>query len=218
MLIHRNSEIHAFEPDIIVENVLILELKVLIAKTKFSGEHYFQLINYLKSFQIPLGQLVNFAPARVNIKRVIWHEPPVKVVEEYDDIKPLLNSTDRQILRQIRQIILKIANQYGLGYHGAIYQRILAIEFEHNGLPCQTPVEVPVLWQNNVIGRHNVMQLLIADRYLLNIRGLMPIPATYNFTSTKTYLENLGLQFGLVINFGRRELQIYGITPVSDHR
>lgn len=217
-LTHRNSEIHTFEPDIIVENSLILELKILITKSQFAGEHFFQLINYLKSFQIPLGYLVNFAPARVRTKRVIWHEPPVKVVEQYDDIKSLLGNADRQILRQIRQIVLKIANQYGLGYHGAIYQRILAVEFEHNGLSCQTPVEIPVFWQDKVVGRQNITQLLVANQYLVHVRGLIPKPVTYDFISTKSYLENLGLQFGLIVNFSRRELQIYGLTTLSNHK
>jgi hypothetical protein len=31
--------------------------------------------------------------------------------------------------------------------------------------------------------------------------------------STKTYLNSLGLKFGLIVNFGKKQLQIYGVSP-----
>ena len=55
------------------------------------------------------------------------------------------------------------------------------------------------------------VQLLIGDRYLMHIRALLHYPTGYDFTQTQTYLEALGLNIGLVVNFGRKQLQIYGI-------
>ena len=70
-LTHRGVEIHIFEPDLIVWDSIILELKVLPYQSAFAGEHYAQLIHYLKSFKVDLGLLVNFAPSKVSIKRII---------------------------------------------------------------------------------------------------------------------------------------------------
>ena len=38
-------------------------------------------------------------------------------------------------------------------------------------------------------------------------------PTGYDFARTKTYLSSLGLKFGLIVNFGKRQLQIYGVSP-----
>jgi hypothetical protein len=38
-------------------------------------------------------------------------------------------------------------------------------------------------------------------------------PARYDFARTKTYLNNLGLKFALIVNFGKGQLQIYGVNP-----
>ncbi|MCP4164341.1 MAG: GxxExxY protein [Chloroflexi bacterium] len=47
-LVHRNSEVHTFEPDLIVWDSIILELKVLPYQNNFASEHYAQLIHLLE--------------------------------------------------------------------------------------------------------------------------------------------------------------------------
>lgn len=53
--------------DLLVENVLIVELKV---SNGFSDNHKAQCINYLNSTRLPLCLLINFGKPRVEIKRV----------------------------------------------------------------------------------------------------------------------------------------------------
>lgn len=78
-------------------------------------------------------------------------------------------------------------------------------------LKCETEVEVLARWNNVVLARYQTGQLLVADSYLIHIRALLHYPTVYDFTQTQTYLEALGLNIGLVVNFGRKQLQIYGI-------
>jgi GxxExxY protein len=210
-LSHRNVEVHIFEPDLIVWDTIILELKALPYQTKFIGEHYAQIIHYLKFFEKDLGLLVNFAPARVKIKRVIWDEPELDVFEDYSKIKSVLSDKDKADLRQIRHHILEIAQQYGLGYPETVYRKIVAIEMAYHTIPCLTDFEVPARWNGAVLGSHKTSLLLVADNYLVHIRALLDYPTEYDLTRTKTYLASLGLKFGLVVNFGRRQLQIYGV-------
>ncbi len=66
-LVHRNSEVHTFEPDLIVWDSIILELKVLPHQNNFASEHYAQLIHYLKFYQTDLGLLVNFGHKQLHI-------------------------------------------------------------------------------------------------------------------------------------------------------
>ncbi len=211
-IVHRGVEVHLFECDLIAWDLIILELKVL-PFTTFAPAHYAQLIHYLKCWGNDLGLLVNFGPTRAQLRRVIWDEPELRISEDYKAIESTLSSAERSCLNQIRASICAIGQQHGLGYPETVYRKLVAIEIEHNGLSCQAEVEVPARWGNLVLGRHSSDHLLVENSYLLNIRSLLDHPTRYDFARTKTYLNNLGLKFGFVVNFGKRQLQIFGVGP-----
>ncbi len=56
-----------YEADIIVEGVLVLEIKALRA---LDDAHKAQLLNYLKGTGLRLGLLINFGTSKVEVKRV----------------------------------------------------------------------------------------------------------------------------------------------------
>lgn len=209
--LHRGVKVHLFEPDLIVWDTLIVELKVLPYQNMFAGQHYAQLIHYLKFWQKDLGLLVNFAPSRVNIKRIVWDEPELDVYEEYDRIRPHLSKQDKSCLRQIRHHILGLARQHGLGYPETMYRKLLAIEAEYHQLSCISEVSITPVWNGQTLPRHSTQHLCLADHYLVHIRSLLKYPTAYDFMAMKTYLKSLGLKFGLVVNFGSKQLQIYGV-------
>lgn len=209
---HRNIQVCTFECDLIVWDLIILELKVL-PLTTFTKEHQAQLISYLKCWEKDLGLLVNFGSTRAQLKRLVWDEPDLEIEETYDYIKPTMTNTDRQTLRPIRKCILEIGQQYGLGYPETMYRSIIDIELRHNGLLCQTDIEIPAQLDDRVLAKYRSDHLLVENKYLLNIRSLLDYPTQYDFARTKTYLNSLGLKLGLVINFGKKQLQIYGVNP-----
>lgn len=211
-LVHHESEVHVFEPDLIVADKIILELKVLPRASDFAGEHVAQLIHYLKFFEMRLGILVNFAPAHVLTKRVIWDEPPVTVTEDLARVAPLLSTPDRLLVDSVRAGILALAEQYGLGYSDLIYRNLVAAELRHRQIPCLAGVEAPAHWGGKVIGRQATLHLLVANTLLLHVCALAERPASYEFAGMKTFLAALGLRFGLLVNFGYRQLQIYGVA------
>jgi GxxExxY protein len=210
-MIHRDVEVHLFECDLIVSDLIILELKVL-PFTNFAPAHYAQLIHYLKCWNKDLGLLVNFGSTRAQIERVMWNEPELDIHQDYDLIKSRMNEKDRLYLRQVCQHILAISRQYGLEYPETVYRSLVAIEIRHHGLDCQTEFAIPVKLDNKVLAQHKSNHLLVENNYLLNIRSLLDGPSRYDFAQTKTYLNSLGLKLGLIINFGKKQLQIYGVN------
>ncbi len=80
-VVFRKHKIGKYIADLIVENVIVMELKC--CKT-LSPEHQAQLINYLKASEKPVGLLVNFVNPRLLYKRL--HHPD-KFIE--DDNAPL---------------------------------------------------------------------------------------------------------------------------------
>jgi GxxExxY protein len=93
-----------------------------------------------------------------------------------------------------------------------VYRTIAAIEFQHAALCCNTQVEVPARLDGRVLAHMSSDHLLIEDAYLLDIRALLDQPSVYEFARTKTYLNSLGLKHGFVVNFGKKQLQIYGVS------
>ncbi|MEM7110920.1 MAG: GxxExxY protein [Chloroflexota bacterium] len=209
---HRDSLVHTYEADITVEDILILELKVLRYQRKFSPAHFAQIIHYLKLWQRDLGLLVNFGPPQVHIKRVIWDEPEVDIDENYDYIKNALSLRDKRCLREIRHLIRSLAEQFGLGYPDAIYRRLLEIEAKHHQIPCVTNVRLTAVWENNPIATHTIPHLLLHNNYLVHICAVPEFSSSWDLIATKTYLQSLGKQFGLVANFNPKQLQIRGIN------
>lgn len=209
---HRGVEVHQFEPDIVVWDKIILELKVLPYRKEFAGEQIGQLINYLKFWQMDLGLLINFGPPQVAIKRVLWDEPELSISEKYDDIQSHLGEEDRIILRQIRHHILTIGQEYGLGYPETIYRKLIEIETAYHGLDCVGDVEITPVWAGCELPRNAIQHLQVGGKYLVCIRAFAERPSSYDFIATKNYLKLLGLEFGFVVNFGRKELQIFGVN------
>jgi hypothetical protein len=53
---------------------------------------------------------------------------------------------------------------------------------------------------------------LIHEEESYAVRGLI-YEISYDFIRMKTFLKSLELRFGLIINFSKRQLQIYGVNP-----
>lgn len=211
-IFHRGIEVHLFECDLIAWDTIILELKVIPYAT-FAAAHYAQIIHYLKCWNMGLGLLVNFGHTQAEIKRVIWDEPEVTSFENYEAITSKLAGADWACLKQIKESLLTVGQQYGLGYPESMYRKIAAIEANHDGLQCQEAVEIPARIGDAVLGSHVSDHLLIEGKFLLSIRALLDQLPVYEFARMKTYLNSLGLSLGLVVNFGKKQLQIYGVNP-----
>ncbi|MFN8441501.1 MAG: GxxExxY protein [Caldilineaceae bacterium] len=122
------------------------------------------------------------------------------------------------MINKLREIILGIAHQYGLGYSETIYRKLIAIESRYHALNCLEETEVMARWEGTEIAKTTTPHLLISDKVLVYVRSLLENPTSYDFARTATYLSSLGLQVGLVVNFGRKQLQIIGVSTNKLHQ
>lgn len=210
---HRGTKVHTFECDLLVWDLIVLELKVLLS-SEFAPAHLVQIIGYLKCWQKGLGVLVNFGPTKVITKRVIWNEASLEPDENYQSISSRMSQCDRVTLRAVRQCLLSIGHQYGVGYPGTMYRKIIEIELVHLGIACQPNMGIPCIWQGQSLGTHMSEYLLVDGQYLLYVQALLDRPTKRDYAQMKTYLNALNLQFGLIVNFGKQRLQIYGINTL----
>ena len=213
-LFHRGFEIYRFEPDMLLWDEIILELKVLpqFKEESFPSINVAQLIQYLKRCEKELGFLVNFAHSKVGFKRMVYQPQKIEINEDYEHIKGVLTLEDRSLLIKIRKHLLSIVDQYGIGYSDTIYRNIVQVEFGCHGLNCQNDLVVDATWNGEKIGSNSVKHLLVEDNILLLVKANIKHGSVLNFTSTKSYLKSLGLKIGIIINFGRNSVQINGIS------
>jgi GxxExxY protein len=211
-IVHRGVDIQVFECDLLVWDTIILELKALPSGS-FAPAHYAQLVHYLKCWNKDLGFLVNFGPTRVQIKRFVWDEPDLEVYETYDAIEANVEAEDRLSLERIRESVIAVGQQYGLGYPETLYRKIVAVECRCNNLACVEQVEIPARWHGHVLAHYQSDHLLVEDRYLVHVRSVLERPTEHDFAQIKTFLRGLGLKVGLLVNFGKKQLQIYGVNP-----
>lgn len=69
----RGEPVGIFEADLLVENKVIVELKVAKA---LAPEHQAQLLNYLKATGVQTGLLVNFGNGKIETKRAYLNHGP----------------------------------------------------------------------------------------------------------------------------------------------
>src|SRR3990167_5506181 len=89
-VVFRKHKIGKYVADLIVENLVIVELKC--CKTLLP-EHQAQLINYLKASNKPVGLLVNFGHARLEYKRLHHPDKFNESEESKEDLPFLLPET-----------------------------------------------------------------------------------------------------------------------------
>jgi GxxExxY protein len=86
----RGHKIGRYIADLIVENVIVVELK---CASTLMPEHQSQVINYLKASGMPVGLLVNFGHQKLEYKRL--HHPNSLVNEMKEELHRLLQLNEK---------------------------------------------------------------------------------------------------------------------------
>jgi GxxExxY protein len=198
-----------FLPDFQIAGKVVLELKSL--REGFAREHYIQLFSYLKATRFRLGFLVNFGRERVDDQRILFDEKPLIVDEHWDAVKGQIHGNDREIMTQLRQSVLDIGCQFGLGYSEETYRKLVIVAVEDRGLSLNREPEVEPHYREQSVGRFPVDCLLVASRIVCVITALKDGLDIFDLARTQSYLSNLHLRFGIAVNFGKNQLDVKGV-------
>jgi GxxExxY protein len=208
---HRGKLAHTFQYDVLAWDEILLELKSLPGG--FAQENYFQIISYLKFWEKSLGLLVSFGQEKVKVERVPFAEKPFVISEDYEYIQPLLTKEIRPLLLAVRAGILEVGRRNGLGYGEAVYGKLLGVEWLHRGMAVQGELYSPVRFETDELGKFSVDAMLVGEQVLCGVSALKDEIGPYELGKMQAYLRALELPVGLVVNFGKRALQIRGVRP-----
>lgn len=207
---HRGKRVHKFVSDLIIEDKIILELKCV--ETRFHPEHVIQLLSYLKCWKKKVGFLVNFGLPKADIKRYAFTEKEKNIIEDYEYIRDLVNPNIRQSLMELRNVLLSIFEMHGLSYRAIVYEKILHEELSFREMKFTPKPIIPVKNGEQFLKKYKIKWPIINNQFLCGITSFRE-DVQLDIFKVQTYLKALDLPIGLLVHFGKKQLEIYGVRP-----
>jgi len=210
-LYYRDHEIAELEPDFVVDDKVVLELKEI--QTEFLPENFTQLITYLRTICKRLGILINFGLTKAVLKRVPFDERPLKILENSEEVLPL-SECDQENFWRLRDSIVAVANELRLGYRAEIYREAMKVELKLAGFECDQQVRVPVRYEGVLLSHCEIDYWLVNHRVLLAVLAGSKEVRAYDVMRMRSYLKKLNLNVGLIAFWGKDHLKILGVGPM----
>jgi GxxExxY protein len=208
-LTHRGRKVREFKADLITFGKIILELKTL--QSNFARANYVQIISELKLWEMRLGLLVNFGLQKVEIGRIPFTEKIKTINENYDYVRDDVIAHDRDILARLRDAILYVFEMHGLGYGEFVCRKLIEAELDFRQIKFQNRSPIAVNYEGEIISVFKMKPLLIENRVICDIKALEEKIDFYDIAKIQSYLSALNLKIGVIVNFGKNELEIRGI-------
>ena len=210
-MIYRGQVVDIFEPDFVVAERLILELKHQVEG--FVPENQSQVLNYVKFWNLELGILANFALDKAAYERLAFQPPPPQLDENYDHIADLIQPDHKSTLRSIREGLLKIHETVGLGYTATTYRKIALAEFHHRQLPVISNVIVNPVFHEHRLPHSSISPFIVNRSVCVQVDAINDSVSARLIRTMQTHLRLTGIPLGIVATFGRRTLTIRGVRP-----
>ena len=99
---------------------------------------------------------------------------------------------------------MKVHQKMRSGYPEQIYHRCLIIEFSKEAISFQQEVEMPIYYDETLVGKRRA-DFLIENKVVLEIKAEL---TDAHLAQALNYLEGMNLEIGLLLNFGSKSLEI----------
>ena len=120
---------------------------------------------------------------------------PAKTAEELNDLS-----------NRIIGIAIDIHKKLGPGFQEKIYEEALLKEFQKSGVGYEKQKVIRVDYDGQTLGNQRI-DLLVGDEMILEIKACTKIIPIHR-DQLISYLKTADKKLGLILNFGRRRLEI----------
>jgi GxxExxY protein len=205
-LMHRGIRADEFEADILFDARLVIEVKVFEAG--FPPEHFTQVICYQKFWSIPVGLLLDFGKESLIYKRLVFDDrrPPLaSTASLVQDAPEFVNNRD--LLGRLWESFHRIYSTYGLGYRETTYRGLLLADLTAEAISHRANPTVSVGSQGKSIGNTDLNCVVVDAACAVMTLALRDSIRAADRAILQTYFRLLNLPWGIIVNFGKRELQ-----------
>lgn len=206
-MIYRGHVADEFEPDLVVPNRLIPELKAI--RGTFGPSHFTQLLVYLKFWHIPVGLLVDFAKESLVPKRVL---APTDVSSGFPETPIPSFVTHPSLAKTLLGFLRDIHADHGLGYRETTYRGLLKACLLAEGIG---HVVEPVASIHH-LGPASLRCIQVNSQCAVSISALGDGLVAADRAILQTYLKWLGLPWGIAIHFGKRSVDLRFVKHPTD--
>lgn len=202
---YKGYRIGRFFVDVLVEDKLLLELKV---KEALQSIDQAQVITYLKVSDLELGILVNFGGDELEYQRI-----PNFVSERYGEgsrnhpSQPADHWLYPELSGMLRAVLYEVHSQLGPGFMHMHYRRAVQIELRLRDMPYEVRKRVSIYFHGHPIETRETRLLIVDDKVLLAPLAVREITPRLR-GRFRQYLRLLELKLGLVANFCGASLEI----------
>ncbi|PIU42810.1 MAG: GxxExxY protein [Parcubacteria group bacterium CG07_land_8_20_14_0_80_35_11] len=101
---------------------------------------------------------------------------------------------------------IKVHKELGSAYEEKVYQRALYLELQRSGLKFEREKEIAVNYGKVRIGKKK-LDFIVDGKIVVEIKKVDNIDNVH-IAQVASYLKTLGLEIGLILNFGKSKLEI----------
>ena len=112
---------------------------------------------------------------------------------------------DERLIDDILGAALAVHSCLGCGFVENIYGRALATELRRHDLRIEREKLIKIWYGSQVVGKH-LLDLVVNEAVIIELkaaRGIIPVHSA----QLRSYLHATGYSAGLILNFGRPELE-----------
>jgi GxxExxY protein len=182
-----------FEPDFVVENHFIPELKCL--RGPFAPEHLVQVFCYCKFWRLRTSLLVDFGKQSLVWDRFAYSSHSASL----PDVKPPGFVTNQCLASSIIQAVHECLNEIGPGYRQTTWKGLVSAAIQAAAIKVHLNPSATVLNHAHI----TMPSLVIDDTCAVFVTALTDGISAVDRATLQTHLRWLNLDWGIVFHFGK---------------
>lgn len=95
----------------------------------------------------------------------------------------------------------QVHKELGYGFLEKVYKNALAVELEETGIKCDVEVPLKVLYHQKVVGDY-FADMIIENKIVVEVKAVSKLESVHE-VQLVNYLKAIGINVGLLINFGQ---------------
>ena len=101
---------------------------------------------------------------------------------------------------------MTVHQELGHGFLEAVYQEALEKEFIIMGIPFKREASLTIYYKNEPLGKFYIADFICFGKIILEIKALSAITPEHQ-AQIINYLKATGLKLGIIVNFGKTNLE-----------
>ncbi|MFN8579284.1 MAG: GxxExxY protein [Candidatus Sericytochromatia bacterium] len=116
----------------------------------------------------------------------------------------------KELSYKIIGLAMEVHKNLGYGFLEKVYENALMFELVSNNIEAKNQYPVKVNYKGNIIGNY-IADILVEDKIILELKSIEKIIDIHK-VQTMNYLKATGLRLGIIINFGKDNLEYYRVV------